>query len=95
MPRSAQLLRLIIAIVSGFIVAQALSGSGLTPPGRRMAGLFVAVLVLWASEALPVAVTALLGLALQPILGIATVRATWTSFISPVFFFVLAMYILA
>jgi sodium-dependent dicarboxylate transporter 2/3/5 len=95
MPRSAQLLRLSIALVAGIIVTLALSATGLTPAGRRMAGLFVAVLVLWAGEALPVAVTALLALALQPILGIATVRATWTSFISPVFFFVLAMYLLA
>jgi sodium-dependent dicarboxylate transporter 2/3/5 len=95
MPRSAQLLRLSIALVAGIIVTLALSATGLTPAGRRMAGLFVAVLVLWAGEVLPVAVTALLALALQPILGIATVRATWTSFISPVFFFVLAMYLLA
>lgn len=95
MPRYAQLVRLAIALVAGVLVTVALEGTALTEPGRRMAGLFVAVLVLWAGEALPVAVTALLALALQPILGIATVRATWTSFISPVFFFVLAMYLLA
>ena len=95
MPRSTQLLRLAIALVAGTLVTIALAGTTLTVPGQRMAGLFVAALVLWAGEALPVAVTALLVLALQPILGIQAVRATWTSFISPVFFFVLAMYVLA
>ena len=95
MPRSTQLVRLAIALVAGGVVTLALGATTLTEPGRRMAGLFVAVLVLWAGEALPVAVTALLALALQPILGIAPVRATWTSFVSPVFFFVLAMYLLA
>jgi sodium-dependent dicarboxylate transporter 2/3/5 len=95
MSRSAQLLRLAIALVAGVAVTAALSGSALSTPGRRMAGLFAAVLVLWAGEALPVAVTALLAVVLQPMLGIATVRNAYTTFVSPVFFFVLAMYLLA
>ncbi len=95
MSRTAQLLRLALALVAGVSVTLALSSSDLTAPGRRMAGLFAAVLVLWAGEALPVAVTALLAIVSQPVLGIATVRSAYSSFISPVFFFVLAMYLLA
>lgn len=90
-----QLIGLAAALVLGVAVTLALGGSGLSPEGRRMAGVFVAVLVLWGSEALPVAVTALLAVLLQPVLGIADARATFTSFISPVFFFVLAMFLLA
>jgi sodium-dependent dicarboxylate transporter 2/3/5 len=72
-----------------------LAGSGLALPGRRMAALFAAVLVLWATEALPVAVTALLAVVLQPLLGIEEARAAFASFMSPVFFFVLSMFFLA
>lgn len=95
MSKSAQFLRLAIALVAGVVVTTALGGTALSDPGRRMAGLFAVVLVLWASEALPVAVTALLAMVLQPMLGIAPVRTAYLSFVSPVFFFVLAMYLLA
>jgi solute carrier family 13 (sodium-dependent dicarboxylate transporter), member 2/3/5 len=81
--------------VLGTGLALALGGTGLPPAGQRMAGVFLAVLVLWATEALPVAVTALLAVLLQPVLGIAGARDTFAAFISPVFFFVLAMFMLA
>jgi solute carrier family 13 (sodium-dependent dicarboxylate transporter), member 2/3/5 len=51
--------------------------------------------VLWATEALPLAVTSLLALALQPVFGVASMPAAFTSFISPVFFFVIAMFCIA
>ncbi len=89
------MVRIAAALLAGMAVSMALSETGLTAPGRRMAGLFAAVLVLWSTEALPVAVTSLLAVVLQPILGIAPARTAYTSFISPVFFFVLAMYLLA
>jgi sodium-dependent dicarboxylate transporter 2/3/5 len=60
-----------------------------------MAGVFVAVFVLWATEALPVAVTALLAVVLQPALAIVSVRPAFASFMSPVFFFLLSMFFLA
>lgn len=95
MSRAGQAARLAASLGSGVAVTLALAGADLTAPGRRMAGLFAAVLVLWASEALPVAVTALLAMAAQPVLGIVPVRTAYTSFISPVFFFVIGMFILA
>jgi sodium-dependent dicarboxylate transporter 2/3/5 len=69
--------------------------AGLGGPGQRMGALFLAALILWATEALPVAVTALLAVVLQPVLRVEEVRAAFTSFMSPVFFFVLAMFLLA
>lgn len=95
MSRQGQLVRIAAAALAGVAVTFALAGTDLTVPGRRMAGLFAMVLVLWSSEALPVAVTSLLAMVAQPILGIAPVRAAYTSFIGPVFFFVLAMFLLA
>jgi len=51
--------------------------------------------VLWVSEALPIAVTSLLVLVLQPLVGAADLRTAFQGFVTPVFFFVLAMFLLA
>jgi len=63
--------------------------------GQRMAAIFAIVLILWVTEALPVAVTSLLAIVLLPIFGVADLGTAFTTFISPVFFFVLAMFIIA
>jgi sodium-dependent dicarboxylate transporter 2/3/5 len=68
---------------------------GLSAAGQRMAALFVFALILWSTEALPIAVTALLTLVLQPVLGINTLNTAFTNFIGPVFFFVLVMFFIA
>jgi sodium-dependent dicarboxylate transporter 2/3/5 len=68
---------------------------GLSVQGQRMAALFLGILVLWTTEALPIAVTAILALILQPILGLNPLGAAFTNFISPVFFFVMVMFTIA
>jgi sodium-dependent dicarboxylate transporter 2/3/5 len=83
---------LLAAIAVGAILLAMPAPSALTVPGWRMAALFAVALVLWATEAIPIAVTALLVLVLQPILGIADLRTAFTASMSPVFFFVLAMF---
>ncbi len=60
-----------------------------------MAAIFLAALILWVTEALPIAVTALLVLILQPVFGVADLQAAFTNFVSPVFFFVLVMFFIA
>lgn len=62
---------------------------------RGLAAIFVITLILWATEAIPIAVTALLAIVLQPLLGVAGVRDAFASFMSPVFFFVIAMFMIA
>jgi sodium-dependent dicarboxylate transporter 2/3/5 len=57
-----------------------------------MAALFAVALVLWATEAIPIAATSLLVLVLQPILGIADLRTAFGASMSPVFYFVLGMF---
>ena len=69
--------------------------SGLSPAGQRAAALFVLALILWITEALPIAVTALLVIVLQPVFGLAPLPAAFQSFISPVFFFVMVMFFIA
>lgn len=69
--------------------------SGLSAEAHRTATIFWIALVLWASEAIPIAVTALLVVALQPLLGVAGMSKAFAGFISPVFFFVIAMFCIA
>jgi solute carrier family 13 (sodium-dependent dicarboxylate transporter), member 2/3/5 len=87
---------------AGLVAAVGVLSLGFSAPpadlsvaGWRTASLFTAALVLWVSEALPIAVTALLVVVTQPLLGLATLPAAFASFISPVFFFVLVMFVIA
>ncbi|MCI0362620.1 MAG: DASS family sodium-coupled anion symporter, partial [Phycisphaerales bacterium] len=84
-----------IAILVALSVLALPTPAGLTPEGKRTAAILLAALALWATEAIPVAVTALLALILQPIFGVGDLPAAFNSFISPVFFFVLVMFFIA
>lgn len=83
------------AAVVAAIVLVAPTPTGLPSEGQRMAAVFVATVILWATEAIPIAVTALLAVVLQPIFGVGDLQTAFTEFISPVFFFVLAMFCIA
>lgn len=88
---------------AGLLGAIALAGlilaipqpAGLSAPGQRLAAVFAGAIVLWVTEALPIGVTALIVLLLQPLLGIEVLGTAFHAFASPVFFFVLAMLLLA
>ena len=47
------------------------------------------------TEAIPTAVTALLAVVLQPVIGVAPLPAAFSNFVSPVFFFVMVMFVIA
>jgi sodium-dependent dicarboxylate transporter 2/3/5 len=83
---------LLIALIGAALLLLLPEPSGLSPEGKRMAAIFFIALVLWATESIPIAVTALLVVFLQPVLGIAELRTAFGNFISPVFFFVFAMF---
>jgi len=91
--RSATLALVAAVVVGALLVAAPLPG-GPAPAAQRAGALLVVALILWVSEAVPIAVTALLVLVLQPMLGLAPLGAAFASFMSPVFFFVLAMFVL-
>ncbi len=84
---AASLLALLLLSVPG--------PDALPAAGQRMAAIFAVVLILWVTEAVPVAVTSLLAVVLLPIFGVADLPTAFTTFISPVFFFVLAMFVIA
>ena len=62
---------------------------------HRMASILGLVVVLWLTEALPLAVTALLGPALAVIIGIAPVRDALAPFADPIIFLFIGGFILA
>lgn len=68
---------------------------GLSPAAHRMAAIFALVVVLWITEALPLAVTALVGPMLAVLLNVATVRAAFAPFADPIIFLFIGSFILA
>ena len=76
-------------------VALLLAPLPLADPAHRLAAILAMMGVLWVTEALPLAVTALLGPVLAVILQIAPVRTALASFADPVVFVFIGGFILA
>jgi len=69
---------------------------GLSSEGQRMAALFAVALILFVTEAIPIAMTSVLVLMLQPVMGVThNIRDAFKSWVSPVLFFVLVMFVIA
>jgi solute carrier family 13 (sodium-dependent dicarboxylate transporter), member 2/3/5 len=68
---------------------------GLSDSGHRLAAVMAAVVVLWVSEALPMAVTALLGPALAVVFQVAPARRALASFADPIIFLFIGSFVLA
>jgi sodium-dependent dicarboxylate transporter 2/3/5 len=97
-----ELFGIIGAIVAMTVVWLLPSPEGLSPGGHKLAAIFVGALVLWSTEALPLAVTVVIVIVLQPLLGVRTAEGNLiglgpaiTNSIGPIFFFVMVMYIVA
>ena len=90
-----QVLGILAAVVAAGIVLLLPTPEGLPIPGHRLAAVFVGALVLWATEALPMAITAIMAVAFQPLLGITPIGPAIAAAMSPIFFFVLVMFIIA
>jgi sodium-dependent dicarboxylate transporter 2/3/5 len=100
-------LGLLFAIVGAILVYYVLSaitvkdGSAsdihvLSKAGRGLAALFIAALVLWSTEAIPIALTSLLMVVLPPILKVVTsIGDAAVGYTSPVVFFVIGAYCIA
>jgi sodium-dependent dicarboxylate transporter 2/3/5 len=86
---------LVLALLAAAIVLLLPTPTGLAPEGQRLAAIFLAAIILWATEALPVAITALAAIVVQPILGVTELHTAIETSASPVFFFVFAMFCIA
>jgi len=67
----------------------------LTPEAQRLAAIVAVVVVLWFTEALPLAVTALLGAAACVVLGVAPAKEVFRPFADPLIFLFIGSFLLA
>ena len=84
-----------LAILVGIVTLLVPTPEGLTPQAKNLAGVFVMAIVLWVTEPLPIAVSSLLVIVLLVVFGVTTPGAAIVASMTPVFFFVLAMYCIA
>ena len=64
-------------------------------PAHRLAAIMAMMVVLWVTEALPLAVTALVGPVLAVVLGVAPARAAFAPFADPIIFLFIGSFMLA
>jgi sodium-dependent dicarboxylate transporter 2/3/5 len=67
----------------------------LAVPAHRMAAIMALVVVLWMTEALPMAVTAMVGPVLAVVMGVSEARAALAPFADPIIFLFIGSFILA
>jgi sodium-dependent dicarboxylate transporter 2/3/5 len=68
---------------------------GIPAAAHRVAAILAAVVILWVSEALPLAATALLGPVLAVVLQVAPARQVFAPFADPIIFLLIGSFILA
>ena len=67
----------------------------LPAPARRLAAILVLMIVFWITEALPLAVTALLGPTFAVLMGVTTARMAFAPFADPIIFLFIGSFMLA
>jgi sodium-dependent dicarboxylate transporter 2/3/5 len=78
-----------------FLAVLLVPAPGLSPAAHRLAAALVLMIVLWMTEALPLAVTALVGPALAVLLGVAPAATVFAPFADPIIFLFIGSFILA
>ena len=78
-----------------FLLMLALPMPGLSAAAHRLGAVLAAVVVLWVTEALPLAVTALLGAAACVVLQVAPAKEVFAPFADPLMFLFIGAFILA
>lgn len=83
-----------LAIIA-FIVVMLIPMKGLSYPGHAAIALLVFAIIMWASEALHLAVTSLIILFIQPIIGVASFDNAVIGFANPIIFLMIGGFIIA
>ena len=65
-----------VGIITSLIILFLPESDGLAPEAQRAAAIFVLMGIWWATEAVPIAITALIPLVFFPLLGVASIEAT-------------------
>ncbi|MEJ6949814.1 SLC13 family permease [Natronospora cellulosivora (SeqCode)] len=85
----------IIGIILSLLILFLPLPNGLTIEGKRALAVFILCISLWISHVIPLSITALLGMALIPILGIQSSADTFALFGNQAIFFILGALIIA
>ena len=88
----------LVGLISGplfFLLVMAVPIPGLAPGAHHLAAVMALVFSLWVTEALPLAVTALLGTVLVVLLGIAPVKESLTPYADPIIFLFMGSFFIA
>jgi sodium-dependent dicarboxylate transporter 2/3/5 len=85
----------VIGVIMFLFIILAPSPEGLSPAGKNSFAVFILCLSLWVSQALPLSITGLLGIALIPLLDILTLERAFSLFGNRAIFFILGALILA
>jgi len=88
-------LYLVLSAILFFVISNIPTPSGMGNGGMVVVALMVSMLILWVTEALPPAVTALLPLVIFPFYGVYSLKHAAIPFASPVIFLFIAGFILA
>ncbi len=81
-------LSILILLIGYFLPATV----GLTQPGKMSIAILLAGIVLWVTEVMPLAITALFLMICMPYFDIFNWSTTWSKFISSVIFFIIATF---
>ncbi len=71
------------------------AAESLPPAAHRLAAVLATVIVLWVSEAIPMAITAFLGVAAAVVLGVAPAQEAFAPFADPLIFLFIGTFMLA
>ena len=80
---------------AAFLVTLALTQHALAEPGQKLAAVLAGVAVLWITETIPLPATALLGVVLCVVLGVAPAKTVLAPFADPIVFLFIGSFILA
>lgn len=83
-----------LAIIA-FIVIMLIPMNGLSPAGHAAIALLVFAVIMWATEAVHLAVTSLIILFIQPIIGVETFQNAVIGFANPIIFLMIGGFIIA
>jgi sodium-dependent dicarboxylate transporter 2/3/5 len=81
--------------ILAFIVIMLIPMNGLSYPGHAAIALLVFAIIMWATEAVHLAVTSLILLFIQPIIGVATFNDAVIGFANPIIFLMIGGFIIA
>lgn len=78
-----------------FIIILIIPFNGLNYPAHATLALLVFAVILWATEVIPVAVTSVIVLLMQPLLGIATIEKAMIGFANPILLLIIGGFVIA